>query len=303
MSVPYGPANGREEHPMTIVVRRPKIDYSQIQPRWAPNLAFCHDRNATSIIPTPVEPWLIKLLQEALPMLPEQDEGLRGDIQAFIGQESQHFLQHRKFNQALINAGYPKLAEFEAELAADLERFSKTRSLKFRLAYADGFESLGAVAGGLWFEHSSEMIGELDNAAIRLWKWHMAEEFEHREVCFRVFRAAYGRGLWRRIFNGYFYRIYGFAFAMWHLRGFARRACAYMLETDRAKMTLGERRQLADDIRRFKRFQRRTFLKPLLANFLPWYDPAKKPVPNGLFEYLSRFEKGGEWYGSPQIGA
>jgi len=65
---------------MTIVVRRPKIDYSQIRARWAPNLAFCHDRNAASIIPTPVEPWLVKLLQEALPMLPERDEGLRGSF-------------------------------------------------------------------------------------------------------------------------------------------------------------------------------------------------------------------------------
>ena len=199
---------------MAIVVRFPKIDYSEIRPHWAPNIAFCQDRNASSIIPTPVEPWLIRLLQEALPVLPAEDEAPRSDIRAFIGQESQHYRQHRQFNKVIISAGYPRLADLEAELAADLERFSKTRSLKFRLAYADGFESLGAVAGGVWFEHSEEMIGNADNAPIQLWKWHMAEEFEHRDVCFRVYKAAYGRGFLNSILNGYFYRVYGFVFAM-----------------------------------------------------------------------------------------
>ncbi|MFV3075039.1 metal-dependent hydrolase [Niveispirillum fermenti] len=280
---------------MSMPVRFPRIDFSDIKPHWAPNIAFCQDRNATSIIPTPVEPWLIKLLQEVKPLLPADDEALHADIQAFIGQESQHFRQHRQFNKVLIDAGYPRLAEFEAELAADLERFTRTRSLKFRLAYADGFESLGAVAGGLWFDHSEEMIGGLDNAAIRLWKWHMAEEFEHREVCFQVFRKAFARGLWGRIVNGYFYRIYGFVYAMWHLRRFSAKASAYMLEIDRAGMNPAEQARLEQDIKAFRKFNRRVFLKPLLANFLPWYDPGRKPVPKGLFEYLARFDKGGEW--------
>lgn len=284
---------------MSMPVRYPKIDFSDIKPHWAPNIAFCQDRNATSIIPTPVEPWLIKLLQEAKPFLPTDDDALHKDIQAFIGQESQHFRQHRQFNKALIDAGYPRLAEFEAELAADLERFNRTKSLKFRLAYADGFESLGAVAGGLWFDHSAEMIGDLDNAAIRLWKWHMAEEFEHREVCFQVFKKAFARGFWGRILNGYFYRIYGFVYAMWHLRQFSAKASAYMLEIDRARMTQVEQEKLEQDIKTFKKFNRRVFLKPLLANFLPWYDPARKPVPQGLYDYLAKFEKGGEWTARP----
>jgi uncharacterized protein len=219
---------------MAITVRRPKIDFSQIDPHWAPNIAFCHDRNAASIIPTPVEPWLIKLLQQVRPQLPVGDAKLRADVHAFIGQESQHFLQHRQFNKRMIEAGYPKLARMEAQLAADLDRFLETRSLKFCLAYADGFESLGAVAGGLWFEGSEEMIGGLDNAAIRLWKWHMAEEFEHREVCFQVYRATYGRGFWNGIVNGYFYRLYGFVFAMLHLGKFSKQAAAYLLEVDRS---------------------------------------------------------------------
>jgi hypothetical protein len=59
-------------------------------------------------------------------------------------------------------------------------------------------------------------------------------------------------------------------------------------------MSADEQRKLDEDIRRFKRFQRfqrRVFRRPLLANFLPRYDPARKPTPKGLFESLRQFEK------------
>jgi predicted metal-dependent hydrolase len=278
-----------------IIVRYPKIDYSGMTKRWVPNLAFCHDRNASGIIPSPVEPWLIKVLQGALPRIPESEAGLRQGIEAFIGQESQHFRQHRQYIKALVDLGYVRLPEFEKQLADDLERFLKTRSLKFLLAYADGFESLGAVSGAVWFEDSEDMIGGVDNAAVRLWKWHMAEEFEHREVCFELFRALYGRGFFKRIINGYFYRLYGFVFAMWHLKGFAERAVKYMREVDCAEMSETERSAFETELKAFNRFNARVFLKPLLANFLPWYDPGKKPVPRGLFDYLRKFDGGGEW--------
>jgi predicted metal-dependent hydrolase len=258
-------------------------------------MAFSQDRNATAIIPSPVEPWLITLLREATPLLPPKHEWLIAEAEGFIAQESQHFRQHRTFNKLIAGAGFPKLKEMETNLTRELERFSKTRTLKWRLAYADGFESLGAVSGKIWFEDSDEMIGGLDNAAIRLWKWHMAEEYEHREVCYQFYKAIYCRGFWNRIFNGYFYRIYGVVFAMWHLRGFSARAVAYMRELEFERFTPEQKAQYYVDTKAFKSFNRRVFLKPLLANLMPGYNPAKKPIPKGLFEYLRHFEKGGDW--------
>ncbi|WP_052223685.1 metal-dependent hydrolase [Novosphingobium malaysiense] len=280
---------------MGMIVRYPKFDFSDFKFYWSHNMAFSQDRNATAIIPSPVEPWLIKLLREAMPKLPQKYAWLKADAEKFIAQESQHFRQHRTFNKLMVDAGFPKLAELEAGLAADLERFRKTKSLKWCLAYADGFESLGAVAGSLWFEKSEEMVGGLDNAAIRLWKWHMAEEFEHREVCYQFFKAIYCQGFWNRIFNGYFYRLGGLIFAMWHLRGFSSKAVKYMREVEMERMSPAEKEQLRKDTKAFNKFNRRAFVAPLLANFLPWYDPAKKPEPKGLYEYLRHFEKGGDW--------
>lgn len=278
---------------MTLVVRYPEIDYSKVPAHWARNVAFAIDRNSASLIPAPIEPWLIKILQTVLERLPPQAEPMREDILGFIRQESQHFKQHRLFNKALMDQGYPRLAEFEQELADELEGFLKTRSLKFLLAYADGFEALGAVSGRLWFEHSDEMLAGADPNAVALWKWHMAEEFEHREVCFDIYHALYGRGFWNAIVNGYFYRVYGFVFAMGHLRGHMARTRDYMLAIDKTSMTEGQKAKLKQDVVEFKAFQKKHFLAELLKNFLPWYDPGKKPIPRGLVEYLKQFEPGG----------
>lgn len=287
---------------MAIQVRYPKFDFSDFKFHWSHNLAYSMDRNATGMIPSPVEPWLIKLLNEAMPLLPPGYDWLKEETQAFIAQESQHFRQHRTFNRIVAESGFPYLAELEKRLASELDEFNRTRSLKWRLAYADGFETLGAVSGLLWFEKSDEMIGGLDNCAIRMWKWHMAEEFEHREICFQFFKAIYGRGPIRRVTNGYFFRLYGLAVAIRHLRGIAAEAVAYMRGICMARMTEAEKRQLEQDTRAFNRFQLRTFLGPLLMNLLPWYDPARKREPRGLFDYLRKFEKNGEWSATASAG-
>lgn len=276
---------------MAIVVRYPRIDYSKIRAHWAPQIAFAQFQNATSIIPAPVEPWLIKVLQKAKDKLPADDVQLQADMAAFIGQESQHFRQHRMFNKLIAAQGYPRLLEFEQQLADDLAGFLQNRSLKFMLAYADGFESLGAVQGDLWFGKMDHLLEGADENAVALWKWHMAEEFEHREVCFQIYHAIYSRGLWGRIWNGYFYRIYGFVYAMMHLRGYMARMFDYLIEQDKTHMTEAERTKLDADIKALEKFQTRKFFPQLLKNFLPWYNPGRKPTPSGLFEYLRRYEK------------
>lgn len=276
---------------MGIIIRYPRIDFSNVRAHWAPNIAFAQFQNATSIIPAPVEPWLIKVLNIAMERLPAGSEQLREDMAAFIGQESQHYRQHQKFNKVIAAQGYPRLAEFEKKLTDDLDAFLKNRSLKFMLAYADGFESLGAAQGGIWFERMDALIEGADPNAVAFWKWHMAEEFEHREVCFQIYHRIYSRGLWGRIWNGYFYRVYGCLYAVVHLRGFMDRMFSYLIEQDKKSMTPAEQAALDRDIKALNSFQLRVFFPQLLKNLLPWYDPGKKPTPPGLFDFLRQFEK------------
>jgi hypothetical protein len=123
----------------------------------------------------------------------------------------------------------------------------------------------------------------------------MAEEFEHREVCFKFYHALFGRGFWNAIVNGYFYRLYGFFFAMRHLGGYSKKVSAYLLAIDRAGMDGSARVKLDADVKEMNRFQLRVVLPQLAKNLLPWYNPGRKRTPKGLFEYLREFEPGGRY--------
>jgi len=51
----------------------------------------------------------------------------------------------------------------------------------------------------------------------------MAEEFEHRDVCYRVYKALFGNSF----YNRYFYRLYGVFAVIRHLNGWGARVTAY----------------------------------------------------------------------------
>lgn len=282
-------------------VRFPRIDYSKVRPDWAPNRAFAHDRNASSTIPTYVEPYLIKVMQRAKAILPENEAALHRDIDIFIAQESQHFRQHNAFNRRIREAGYPGLAAFEEELRETYVGFLEKRSLKFNLAYSEGFESLGPPAASLWFDHSDAFIRDADPEAVALWKWHMAEEFEHRDVCHRLFHALYSKNPWQRIWNGWLFRCYGFICALHHLGGYSKAVRTYLIATDRARMSDAELAKSAADERAVDALTRKYMAPQLLKVLSPFYDPARKPEPSGLSDYLARFDPTGSAATEPRI--
>ena len=275
-------------------VRLPKIDYTRVRPDWAPNHEFAHDRNAASTIPTYVEPYLIQVMQRAKAALPASETQLHEEIDWFIAQESQHFRQHNAFNKRIREAGYPGLDAFEARLREDYVEFLASRSLKFNLAYSEGFESMGPPAAKMWFEHSEHFLAGADTEAVALWKWHMAEEFEHRDVCFRLFRALYARGPLGRLWNGWLYRCYGLVSAIRHLGAYTTAVRNYLIATDRAKMDANALAHSRANEEAVMAHTRTHMLPQLLKALSPFYDPARKPAPRGLYEYLRRFEKGGD---------
>src|SRR5271166_3865631 len=71
----------------------------------------------------------------------------------------------------------------------------------------------------------------------RGWKWHMAEEFEHREVCFNLYHELYSKGLYNKIVNGWLYRVYGFVRTVRHLGAYIERVSTYLIEKDRETMS------------------------------------------------------------------
>lgn len=268
-------------------VRYPKLDFSKARAHWAPHIEFAQRANGSGLIPTYVEPYLVKVMLAAKPLIDKANTKLHADVAVFCKQEAQHCKQHNDFNAGLRTAKYPGLAAIEEALAEDLERFRTTKSLKFNLAYSDGFEAMGAMGAQLWFGCYTEFLEGADPETVDLWKWHMAEEYEHREVAFTVYMELFGR---KNFVSGWLYRVYGFLFAGRHLIGFGNRAADYLLSEDRKSMTPAEVEASLAREAVFKKKLARVAIPELLKVFSPFYNPARRKAPEGMGEYLKTFE-------------
>jgi len=270
-----------------VKARFPKFDFSQIKAHWAPNAEFAQGFNAASLIPAYVEPYLLKVMKIAQGKIDPGKTKLLEDLDIFCKQEMQHCKNHLVFNKVLRDQGYEGLKPFEDKIRGDYDRFLKTRSLRFNLAYCEGFESMSASACEAWFEDYDDLLEGADPAAADLWRWHLAEEFEHRTVCSDVYHELSGLNP----VSEYFYRIYGYFYALIHLGKFTKAATAYLMEKDREGMSAAE---LQASIDRQKMIKKRILKRmlPMMRQILsPFYDPAKRREPKGYREYLTAFEE------------
>jgi len=211
---------------------------------------------------------------------------LRRDIDIFMKQEMQHCRQHLAFNRQLHKLGYDGIKPFEERLETTYNRFLETKSLRFNLAYCEGFESLSATACELYFEGYNELLEGADPEPTDMWRWHLAEEFEHRTVCSDVYHELSGLDRVSR----YFYRLYGYFYAVIHLTRFTVQVSKFLLEQDRRNMTPD---QLAASLARDKHARKimaRGFLPMAFRIMAPWYNPLHRRMPIGYQEYLEKLD-------------
>jgi uncharacterized protein len=264
-----------------MITRFPKFDFSKVRAHWAPHAEFAQKYNAASLVPAHVEPYLLKVMKLAQDRLVPGTK-LHKEADIFCKQEMQHMKQHIAFNRLLREQGYEGLAPIEERYAADLDRFLKTKSLRFNLAYMEGFESTSAAGCQAWFEDFVPFREGADPEMDRLWSWHLAEEFEHRSVAFEVFHEASGLGP----VTGYFYRVYGYLYAIFHIGKFSAEAGGYLLAKDRDTMSDAEREASIAREKDFKKVQVRALLTMMRKIISPFYDPAKRREPRGQLAFL-----------------
>jgi predicted metal-dependent hydrolase len=264
-------------------VRFPKWDFSGLRAHWSPHHEFAQIHNAASTVPAYIEPYLLKVMRLAKQRIDPSHGELHRTLDIFIKQEMQHCKLHLAFNKAIRSDGYDGMLPFEKQYEADYDRYLKTRSLRFNLAYAEGFEAMSAIAVTNFFEEFDAFLDGADPRAVAMWKWHLAEEYEHREVAFDVYHALYGNGLF-----AWGYRLYGFYCAITHIRAHTRRVTDYLLTKDRAGMNEGA---LAASLAREKDVSSRTSkrAKEHLKAIMSWnYNPATRPAPRGLQVWLDQ---------------
>lgn len=210
-----------------------------------------------------LEPYLIRSMKQARKLV--RDSDLAQDLDHFSAQESQHYQQHRRFNEALHLQGFPQLQALESELDADYRRFSRTKSLRFNLAYAEGFEALTTASARFAFEN--DIIRNMHPAASQLFTWHLIEELEHRTVAFEVYE---------HVCRNYPYRLVVGLFAQWHMTRFIARVASHMIQS--SPQIVERYGGLAGSRNRRRALGRRAlrgFLPKLLATYTPWYTPAR----------------------------
>jgi uncharacterized protein len=265
-------------------VRFPRWDFAGIRAHWAPHREFAQLYNAASTVPAYIEPYLLKVMRLAKEKIDPASTALHEKLDIFIKQEMQHCKQHLAFNKMIRADGYEGMLPLEKEYEADYERYLKEKSLRFNLAYSEGFEAMSSIAVTNFFEEFDEFLEGADPRAVAIWKWHLAEEYEHREVAHEVYHALYGKN---RVF-AWLYRVYGFFCAIRHIRKHTARVSEYLLSVDRAAMTDAERAASVEREKAVAAATSRRAREHLKAILSFNYDPASRPAPRGVQALLDQ---------------
>jgi len=257
--------------------RQPALDFGASLPHWTRDIELSHMLNGISVVVMELEPFMNRVMRRARHELPA-DDPLYGDLETFVRQEANHTLLHRQYNQALYDAGYQGIEEIERMMREDYTRYLKEWPLRELLAYCEGFECLGPIWAEFLFEAVDDLFEGADPAVVDLWRWHLAEEYEHRMVAYSVYHRFGGHWLHRLVTTFKTHR---------HLQKYGAMCGALLLAADRKSMTP---EQVAESKAKSANIRRRLslfILKRLWRVVQPFYSPEHLKKPAGIEHYLS----------------
>ena len=256
-----------------------KFEYpADIHPHWKKaSPEFSHIVNGGSLAMPFLEPYLIRVMGVAKKQI--TDPQLLAEVEDYIAQEAQHFQQHKRFNDMLKAWGYECIDTLETKLLDDYTKFFQKRSLKFNVAYAEGFESMALAIGHMLVERRQELFGGADPNVSSLVLWHFVEEIEHKNVTFGVYEHLYG---------GYFYRIFGFLYATVHIFGYSGRAYRALLREDGLWPGLKTKWAMWKQLAKIFWWLGPKWVRP----FKPGYNPAKVQDPQWAKDWVGLHRQG-----------
>jgi len=259
-------------------IRRMPFKFSHIRnAHWHEHKPeFAQIVNGASLAMPFLEPYLIKTMRAAKPLI--TSPSLARELDLYITQEARHSGQHKLFNQSLAELGYKAIPEMEAKLAYDYEALGKNKSLRFNLAYAEGFESMALAIAHMLIEQREYLFKDSDGTVAGLVLWHFVEEIEHKNVAFDVFDHLYG---------GYFWRMVGLFYATGHIFWRTGQAYRALLKEDGLWTQVSSRWQLAKLLTRI--------LGNLIPKWLrimkPGYHPSKIQDPDWAARWAELFQQ------------
>lgn len=194
-----------------LTVRKLEVDLSPgFERHWHGADAFRSQYyNALSMSFPVGEQSFIDAVREGLRLLPDtpQHAQLRADAAQFIGQEASHRHVHGLYNAQLEQQGLVNRWQDWGSRRIETAR-QKNISPLHLLAVTAAYEHCTAVFAdgtlryGSWFDAAEPRLRTL-------WRWHAAEETEHRAVAFDLYQALGGSDRWR--IRWYLYVLWIFA--------------------------------------------------------------------------------------------
>ena len=271
-------------HPETIPTPR-KIPFEfpdDLNPRWHPTSPeFGAMANGASLVMPYLEPFLIKTMLEAIKQI--DDPAIQDYGRAFNKQEQFHYQTHRRYNELLKSQGYPGLATIEDDMKASYKRLSE-RSLRTRMAYTAGFESMTLGFTKWLIGHRVKLFAGSDSRVASFILWHMVEETEHKCVAYDVYKELYPKG-----FTNYLARVLGVFHGSFDVMRFSMRGYKLILKQDGLWSNLRSRFRLAGRITDFL-----VHATPfLLRACLPGHNPRQEKDPKWVVDWLAGYEQHG----------
>ena len=182
-----------------LPVRKLEVDIeSGFDRHWHSGDAFLSQYyNALSMSFPVGEQSVSDAVRESAKLLPETPEyaELRATVAQFIGQEATHRRIHDLYNRHLAKQG---LVNHWENWATKRLAFAKSQNVKpiHYLAVTAAFEHCTAVFADGTLRHASWFDGA-EPKMQTLWRWHAAEETEHKAVAYDVYNALGGNYKWR----------------------------------------------------------------------------------------------------------
>ncbi|MCX8564423.1 metal-dependent hydrolase [Mycolicibacterium mucogenicum] len=190
---------------VAIRPRRVEFDWDTAPLVWLPNEPIAsYVLSSLNLVIPEGERMMIQAFHEALPQV--RDEKLREDMLGFIGQEQLHAEAHDAvMNQVFSRHGINPIA-FSNQMqyffrktlgvGSSADPRANQQRLIERLGIAASAEHMFAFMGDWALNADLEQFGA-DPQMLDLYRWHGAEEVEHRAVAHEV-AAYFGTGYMRR---------------------------------------------------------------------------------------------------------
>ncbi len=185
--------------PPPLVVRRLMVDLAAgFDRHWHGGDAFRSQYyNALSMSFPVGEQSFIDAVRACVALLPEtaEHDALRATVAGFIGQEATHRHLHHLYNLQLERQG---LVNRWQHWAAGRLKIARDRNIRpiHLLAVTAAYEHCTAVFADGALRYANWFDGA-DPRLQLLWRWHAAEESEHRAVAFDLYQTLSGHHGWR----------------------------------------------------------------------------------------------------------